>query len=138
MAIFLSIIYIVFMFITTYLSARCSESHNPIAYIILGMIWPITWIITLFGLVIVIAKENQKALDEAAEKVGTQRSWELLRKDPVVSKILERMRLDVAGALEALENSATDNTQTDQQIRQNLVRYTTLKRAYNKIVNNEE
>lgn len=86
----------------------------------------------------IVAKENQKALDEAAEKVGTQRSWELLRKDPVISKILERMRLDVAGALEALENSATDNTQTDQQIRQNLVRYTTLKRAYNKIVNNEE
>lgn len=86
----------------------------------------------------IVAAETKAKQDEASEIVGTQRSWEILKRDPVLVKILARMEADVAGALEAVENATNDPLQTDQQVRQLLVRYTTLKRAYIKIVNNEE
>jgi len=85
-----------------------------------------------------VATEAKTRQEVASEIAGTQRSWEVLKRDPVLVKILARMSSDVDGALEALENSTNDTTQTDQQVRQLLVRYTTLKRAYLKIINNEE
>ncbi len=81
---------------------------------------------------------NREAQSKESEKVSQETDWERAKKLPAVQQVLTRMFDGVKEALVTLEASATDSSISDSQVRLLLVRYSTLKRAYLKAVNNEE
>lgn len=54
------IIYIILSIITMYICAKYDDKDHDITYIILGLLFPITWIITVLFAIIAVAKLKRK------------------------------------------------------------------------------
>ncbi len=84
-------------------------------------------------------EELQHEVQQRLSEQEQQRvDWEKTKNLPACKKKLEQLGLDVSDALLSLESAAIDGTFSDSQVRLLVVRYSTLKRAFNKINNNEE
>lgn len=72
------------------------------------------------------------------EQQAQESDWERTKRIPIVATVLERLKNDVLEALLTVENASLDSSISDAQVRLLLVRYSTLKRTFNKTNNNEE
>lgn len=79
-----------------------------------------------------------KAQDEATAEENAKVAWEIFKKQDQMTMVLKRLERAVNESLEAIENSTLNPEVKDSDIRILTVRYSTLKRTFNAINNNEE